>query len=48
MWREIVVRKVTYLIDYAFTFTFASWEFPPTYAYSIVRDIANRPGDFDL
>ena len=38
---------VTYLMEYAFTFTFASREFPPISACCIVRDSINRPGDLD-
>jgi len=39
---------VTYLMEYPFTFTFASREFPPTCFRHIVYDSINRPGDLDL
>jgi len=39
---------VTYLMEYAFTFTFASREFPRTCVWCIVHDSINRPGDLDL
>jgi len=42
----VMLRSVTYLMGYAFTFTFASLEFP---LRSICRiDCINRPGDLDL
>ena len=39
---------VTYLIESAFTFTFASREFPLTCVWCIVCDSINRLGDLDL
>jgi len=36
-------RPVTYLMEYAFTFTFASREFPPISVCRIVSDSINRP-----
>ena len=36
-------RFITYLMEYTFTFTFASREFPPTCLWCIVCDCINRP-----
>jgi len=41
-------QPVTYLMEYAFTFTFASREFPPISVWFIVYDSINRPSDLDL
>jgi len=48
--KKIVISPtcVTCLMDYAFTFTFVSREFPPTCTCCIVCDSINRPDDVDL
>jgi len=44
----LLPRPITYLMEYAFTFTFASWEFPPISVSCIVYDNINRPGNLGL